>query len=268
MITTRIPIVSLILVVGLIPIGCDQSPRQDGAAPVKSTPAQSTSTSVANEPELFQQRLLQGTVEVPFAQLIQQVSGNQVLPVDLDDPVTDELLNVLAEAADVAISQMNAPDSPVKKLRRINEASRLFEDALMEAIDSTEGFAAQTPPTAAGKLQRSGYPDIKIQHLSSRRVFYLDPKLYEESSESSSLRSFYFTPKRATNKVLEDACHLLLGIAHDGNDGDWRFTGWKLIDLASLDVRLKSEFQASNKDLYRPEATILSKKIVSEVENQ
>ena len=154
-----------------------------------------------------------------------------------------------------------APDSPVKSLRRINEASRWFEDALLERLDATEQFSAKIPITAAGTSQRSGYPDIRVVHTASGRVFYLDPKLYEATSENSSLRSFYFTPKLKTNKVLEDACHLLLGIAHDGNDGDWRFISWKLVDLSKLTVRLKPEFQASNRDLYRPEATVRTAEI-------
>jgi hypothetical protein len=43
---------------------------------------------------------------------------------------------------------------------------------------------------------------------------------------------------------------LLVGIYHDGVDGGWKFNGWDLVDLSRLKVRLKSEFQASNRDLY------------------
>jgi len=41
------------------------------------------------------------------------------------------------------------------------------------------------PLTAEGKLQRSGYPDLRITELESKRVFYLDPKLYAGSHDSS-----------------------------------------------------------------------------------
>ena len=115
---------------------------------------------------------------------------------------------------------------------------------------------AHTPETAEGNFRRSGYPDIKIVHIETQRVFYLDPKLFESTAENSSLRSFYFSPKTETNKVLDDACHLLLGIAHDGKDGDWTFLRWSLVDLSKLTVRLKPEFQASNRDIYRSEAVI------------
>ena len=79
---------------------------------------------------------------------------------------------------------------------------------------------------------------------------YLDPKLFEEGSRNSSLRTFYYEPKGRSSKVRDDACHFLLGIPHDGRDGAWTFGRPELVDLAGLQVRLKAEFQASNRDLY------------------
>ena len=63
--------------------------------------------------------------------------------------------------------------------------------------------------------------------------------------------SFYFEPKDETLKITDDAVHLLAGIGHDGKDGAWTFTGFKMVDLSELQVRLKAEFQASNSELYR-----------------
>jgi hypothetical protein len=57
-------------------------------------------------------------------------------------------------------------------------------------------------------------------------------------------------PKQ-TLKITDDAVHLLAGIEHDGKDGQWTFTAWRLVDLSKLRVRLKAEFQASNADLYQ-----------------
>ena len=37
--------------------------------------------------------------------------------------------------------------------------------------------------------------------------------------------------------------------------GAVNLTGWRLVDLFNFRVRLKAEFQASNKDLYRDELT-------------
>jgi hypothetical protein len=37
--------------------------------------------------------------------------------------------------------------------------------------------------------------------------------------------------------------------------GHWNFTRWDLVDLSEFKVKLKAEFQGSNRDMYRPDAT-------------
>ena len=108
-------------------------------------------------------------------------------------------------------------------------------------------------------MQRSGYPDLRILDQATQRVFYLDPKLYATGSRESSFRTFYFEPKKSTNKVLDDAIHLVAGFEHQPRKNEkWRFTRWELIDLSHFRVKLKAEFQGSNRDLYRPEAIVAS----------
>ena len=93
--------------------------------------------------------------------------------------------------------------------------------------------------------------------IKTGRIYYLDPKLYAAGSRESSFRTFYFEPKVATNKVREDAVHLLVGFEHEAKTGGrWNFTSWDLIDLSHFKVRLKAEFQGSNRDIYKPEAII------------
>jgi len=131
-----------------------------------------------------------------------------------------------------------------------------FEEALLKELERAPEFTCAYPRTASGNLQRSGYPDLLIRHKESDRVIYLDPKLVAEGSLNSSLRTFYFTPRKETNKVLHDAHHVLVGIEHDGNTGKWKFLRWHLVDLADFKVTLKAEFQASNRDLYVPNLII------------
>lgn len=85
---------------------------------------------------------------------------------------------------------------------------------------------------------------------------YIDLKLVAKGSLNNGFRTFYYSPKDRTNKVLEDAHHLLIGIEHDCNTGNWGFLKWHLVDLYQFRVNLKAEFQASNKDLYRPELVV------------
>ncbi len=193
--------------------------------------------------------------DVPFPTVVEGTTGKKVLPMPSSD---DPLVTAIAEAVRASISKLNQEDSPIRKLRRINEASRYFENEILDWFSSDDHFHCGPPPTADGKIQRSGYPDLKITHKPSGRIAYLDPKLFESGSRSSTLRTFYFEPKIETNKILDDAHHLLIGIEHDGNQGAWQFTNWHLVDLSKLRVRLKPEFQASNRDIYQDEAVLQS----------
>ena len=89
---------------------------------------------------------------------------------------------------------------------------------------------------------RSGYPDLRIVDLASKRVFYLDPKLYVSGSRDSSFRAFYFEPKMATNKVRDDAVHLVVGFEHElqEKNGAWKFTRWDLVDLGAVQSETES----------------------------
>ncbi len=188
--------------------------------------------------------------DIPFREVVLAASGYRVLPVDPASPEDRLLLNHLTMAFNALMEWINAPDSPVRGLRRINEASSHVENELHRLL--TQGdFTCSIPLSSTGKAQRSGYPDLQITHTPTGRVTYLDPKLFEATSRHSTLRTFYYEPDALTGKVQHDARHLLLGISHDGKDGAWTFVGWELIDLHDFRVRLKAEFQGSNKDLYQ-----------------
>jgi len=194
---------------------------------------------------------------IPFSEVIAATSGKRVLPVDRADKETQRILAAIGVTLDEVLRTMNAPDSPVRKAKRVNEMSSYFENALRETLNARSGFSCTIPKTESGRTQRSGYPDLRLIDKTTRRVFYLDPKIFAAGSKSSSLRTFYFEPKRATNKVNDDAVHLIVGIEHERDkDGAIHFTRWELIDLANFRVKLKAEFEGSNADLYRSEAVV------------
>lgn len=193
-----------------------------------------------------------------FSVVAEAVSGKKVIPAK-DRESSARVVGAIVGVMDDVMAKMNSEASPVKGLRRINEGSRYFEDGLLEGLDAMEGISCGIPHTREGAAQRSGYPDLRITDDATGDVYYLDPKLMEEGSVDSSLRTFYFEPKDTTLKITEDATHLLIGIEHDGNDGDWEFLGYRLVDLSKLRVRLKAEFQASNRDVY-PESSVLEKR--------
>jgi hypothetical protein len=154
------------------------------------------------------------------------------------------------------LEELNAATSPAKRQKRVNEMSKYFEDAIESKMKAIPGFECEFPKTAAGHVQRSGYPDLRLVDKATGRVLYLDPKLYAKGSRHNSLRTFYFTPRRETNKVNDDAHHLIVGIEHEKTGAEVNFTRWELIDLSGFRVRLKAEFEGSNADMYREDAVV------------
>lgn len=194
---------------------------------------------------------------VAFAEVIEGATGHQVIPVD---PQADaELLEKINAAVERALRSLNEEKSPIREMARINEASAPIEAALIRELNKEAGWQASIPVNAEGTEQRSGYPDIRL-HTPDFGIIYLDPKLFAAGSEKSSFRTFYYEPKTETNKVRDDAKHILIGIAHNGETGEkLRLLNWHLVDVARLRVQLKAEFQASNRDLYQESTTLTQK---------
>ena len=219
---------------------------------------------------------------VPFSEVIFDATGKRVLPFNAKNAVDQRVAKSISTACDETIKRLNAPDSVIQNVERINEVSSHFEDSLQELLNAAPGLQCDFPVTADGKLQRSGYPDLRIIDVESKRVFYLDPKLYAAGGRDGSFRTFYFEPRKSTNKVRDNAVHFVVGFEHaqrdvaaslgrgdSGNDqntaterrgytGTWKFTRWDLVDLSRFTVKLKAEFQGSNRDMYRPEAIVAS----------
>ena len=215
--------------------------------------------------EIIQQLLAQdlGTRKFAFPDVIHAACSKKVIATNPDTPAHQRILETISQAADETLTELSQKDSKLHQLRRINEASRFFEDLLLKKINAAPHIRCQIPKNTQGKQQRSGYPDLHIIHTATdgtKTHAYLDPKLFEKKSKASSLRTFYYEPRTRTNKIQHDAIHLLLGICHDGNQGAWAFTNWELCDLSRFSVRLKAEFQASNRDLYRKNLIIRSSK--------
>jgi hypothetical protein len=197
---------------------------------------------------------------IPFSELILDATGRKVLSFDPNNAVDQRIAKAIGAVCDETMKRFNVPDSEVQNINRINEVSSHFEGTLRELLSATPGLQCDFPLTAAGKLQRSGYPDLRIIDLETKRVFYLDPKLYATGSRDSSFRTFYFEPKKSTNKVRDDAVHFVVGFEHETREknGVWKFTRWDLVDLSRFTVKLKAEFQGSNRDMYRQEAIVAS----------
>ncbi|MFZ4775769.1 MAG: hypothetical protein ACOYM3_10415 [Terrimicrobiaceae bacterium] len=192
--------------------------------------------------------------EIPFSEVLTATTGKKIIPVD---PTSDRpWLDRLGSHLDSVLGFLNDPAQGIHKAGRINEASRFIEDRLLLELNREPGWKCSIPRTAAGEEQRSGYPDLRLV-MENGGVVFLDPKLYEDGSANSTLRTFYYEPKTTTNKVHEDARHMLVAIRHNGKTGaDLRLLGWELVDVSRIRVRLKAEFQASNHDMYHKENVV------------
>jgi hypothetical protein len=243
---------------------------QTAAPPESATPATAATTAKAPVDQLIpwlldEDRQLRGVL---FSEVIFDTTGRRVLPFDPKNEVDQRVVKQISAACDETIKRLNAPKSAIQNIGRINEVSSHFEDTLRELLNSAPGLSCDFPRTAGGKIQRSGYPDLRIVDLASKRVFYLDPKLYAAGSRDSSFRTFYFEPRKTTNKVRDDAVHFVAGFEHQRSPrlpqaselrdktGTWKFTRWDLVDLSRFRVKLKAEFQGSNHDMYRPDAIV------------
>ena len=195
---------------------------------------------------------------IPFSEVIFDVTGKRVLAFNPKNETDLRVVKQISVVLDEVMSQLNSPASVIQGSPRINEVSSHFEDLMRALLNKTSGLTCDFPKTTEGRLQRSGYPDLELIDQESHRVYYLDPKLYAIGSRGSSFRTFYFEPKIATNKVREDAVHFIVGFEHEkpAADRQWKFTRWDLVDLSHFQVKLKAEFQGSNRDMYRPEAIV------------
>jgi hypothetical protein len=189
----------------------------------------------------------------PFSEIVESATGRKVIPVD---PARHgAILHHIGRALDETLRAFDDPAHPIHQSGRVNEASRHLEDVLRDRLSAIPGWTCAIPATAEGREQRAGYPDLRIE-TDTGIVIYLDPKLYAAKNRDSALRTFYYEPKALTGKIQANAIHLLAGIAHDESGTRLRLTGWELVDLSRVNVRVKIEFQASNRDLYAPETVV------------
>jgi hypothetical protein len=193
-------------------------PRSPTAATTTGAPVDQLISWVLDE-----DRQLRG---IPFTKVIFDATEKRVLPVDPKNEIDQRVIKQISAACDETIKRFNTPDSAIQSVSRINEVSSHFEDSLRQLLNAAPGLDCDFPRTAEGHVQRSGYPDLRVVDVSSKRVFYLDPKLYVAGSGDSSFRAFYFEPKVATNKVRDDAVHLVIGFEHEPRErnGAWKFT--------------------------------------------
>jgi len=134
-----------------------------------------------------------------------------------------------------------------------------IDGQLMGLIQSIRGFKASRPHISSGKRQSSGYPDIVVEF--NNKTIYAETKTYQEKTKESTLRTFYFKPTEKEKFKVNRSCpHILIGFEVESkgekNRSPFIVKGFRIVDLYSLKVNFKPEFNANNPMIYKDCKTI------------
>jgi len=181
-------------------------------------------------PKEFFEFLMRKIENVSFAYIIEMTTGCRVFPLE------DE--NVVTEVYEASKSVLDDVRNVSYADKRPNEISNDLERRLRNRL---RGIIPES--------KMAGYPDILIER--NDRSFYIEVKLAEVEQLNSSFRTFYYEPVELA-KVTRDAVHMIVGFVHERK----RVVGFKLVDLSRINVSLKNEFNANNKEIYKREAIV------------
>ncbi len=192
---------------------------------------------------------------IPFPIAIKAISGHKVVPFDKENRQDLDLLDKLCQAANIAGKQ--AFQDGIFR-RRPNEVGNDIEPYVKEALKRI-GLQADTPLTQKQRRQVMGYPDIEVID-SSGRITYLECKTYNLANIGTTQRAFYFSPSKESCKVTADARHLVMSfqieMAQRKGQQAYVPVHWRIYSTDSMVVQVKHEFNANNKQMYRPEALL------------
>jgi hypothetical protein len=175
---------------------------------------------------------------VPLEAVVEALSGCRIL--DWQGEGTDGLI----AAADAVVDRTARVPLVAS---RPNEVGNQLEGLVAAALGEA-GWGIDRPAGPSGRRRSAGYPDLEAR--AGGHAFYIEIKAFSPETRDSSQRSFYLSPS-ADFKVTRDAFHLLVACEIiPVEPGSWAVRSVRWLDLHRLDVRLKHEFNASNRDLY------------------
>src|SRR5260370_28192234 len=127
-----------------------------GAAANESAAGPASATTVTKAPVdqlipwlLDEDRQLR---EIPFNEVIARVTDKKMLACDPKNQIYERVVKSISPAPDETVKRVNAQDSAIKNIARINEVSGHFEDTLRELLNATAGLNCDFPRTAQGRI--------------------------------------------------------------------------------------------------------------------
>lgn len=191
------------------------------------------------------QDMVHGVDDVPLSLIVEALSGHEVIPWDGEQ---EKALVAVAEAVSESINKGGISAG------RVNEAGNIVERHVEQALIA-QGFSSDIPVAPSGRARAAGYPDLEAE--KDGVDFYIEVKAFSSRTRDSTQRTFYLSPS-ADFKVTRDAHHLLVAVElKTAAKGLYRAASVRWLDLSRLRCNLKYEFNASNRDLYSDEASLI-----------
>jgi hypothetical protein len=91
---------------------------------------------------------------VPFSEVIFDTTGQRVLPFDAKNAVDQRVAKAISAACHETMKRLNAPNSAIQHVDRINEVSSHFDDSLRELLNATPGLrcVSRSQPRASSSV--------------------------------------------------------------------------------------------------------------------
>lgn len=182
----------------------------------------------------------------PFSEVIEATTGFQVIAFKKTEVAHGELLSRLKRVARSAAQ--NAKLAGIRK-SRANEVGNAMESFILKALVA-EKLPATRPKTQSGRTLSVGYPDFD---LNGELPCYVELKTYNARTADSTQRTFYYSPLMDP-KIAHDALHLLIAFqmeqTTERGQSVWRPVRFQITSLDQIEVKLKVEYNQSNRGLY------------------
>ena len=191
---------------------------------------------------------------IPFSEVIAATTGKKIIPFDPKDADDQRILAKIGVAMDEVLRQASAPDSELKTIKRINEVSSHFEDADANHAQCHARLYLRFPTDRIRRDSALRLSRFAARRQSHRPHLLSRPKALCERHRNSSFRTFYFEPKRDTNKVNDDAHHLIVGIEHDRDEARMEVSALGTCRSRPFPGETEGRIPGQQRDLYQPEA--------------
>ncbi len=237
------------------PVPASKKPSPEPAPTASPIPAAPDAAPNFVARWLLQQNGGKDAVSLSLADVLHAATGKNVLPIDAANPADAAVIAKLGGVMDRVLPGMNKPESPAHVVSRPDEITAFFEDALRAFVVTTPGLSCPAPSdeAAAATHTAGGFPAIRLLDAASGKSYYLGVTLYPTGGREGAVRALHLHPASAAARMTEDGSCCLIAIETNGKTGkEIAFLNWELLDLARLQVRVATTFEATQGDVHPP----------------